>query len=109
MYGPLDLQILERISQKLAKVPRPMDYNNFDPEFTMEEKYFLDVLRPVIQYVMFEDMERFKQRLRNHHHVVLSIDDGIKYRDNGMQVQSPLDSEIPRTSTIRNLIGKPLK
>jgi hypothetical protein len=108
MYGPLNIELLEQIAQKLAKVPRPMDYNNFDPEFTMEEKYFLDVLRPVIQYVMFEDTERLKHRIRNHHHVVLSMDDGMKYRDNGMRINSPLDPEIKRTGPALNLLNKPL-
>jgi hypothetical protein len=80
------LELLTSISNKIRLVPRPGDFFNFNPGFTDEEQELMLVLKPIIQFLMFEDIVLLRHKLNNHHHVTLSFNDGVKYRQNDMNI-----------------------
>lgn len=73
---------LKGISDKIRMVEH-MDYYKNPPVFTEEEDEVLNTLRPIVEYLLYPEIHRLNHKLKTHHHIVMSVEDGMKFRDKG--------------------------
>lgn len=76
---------LEGIAKKLREIPK-QDYYNHQIKLTDEENSIIDALRPIVIYLMYDEIKLLNNKIKNHHHIVLSVEKGMEYRDNGMNI-----------------------
>jgi hypothetical protein len=82
---------LEMMAQKIKAVPK-MDYHNQPINWDSSEQLLLDHLKPIVVYLMSDEIHRLNSKIKNHHHIVLSVEKGQQYRENGMAIfPSPIE------------------
>lgn len=85
----ITLSDLESIAKKVNELPRPLDIQAHDVGLNERELRILTAFRTVSQLALFNDFQRVNNRIKSHHHVVLSVEDGIEFRANGFQTKRP--------------------
>ena len=66
---------------------------NHGPILTEEDERLMDTLRPMVKFLIRDELERLEHKIRNHHHITMSVGDGIRYKENGMQVTETPDQK----------------
>jgi hypothetical protein len=77
----MNLQQLQGIAEKITGIERPKDFKNCPIEFTKEEQGLLDALKPIVEYLAYDELFRLNQKVLNHHHVVLSPRQSMEFKD----------------------------
>lgn len=77
------LSDFEAIAKKVKDLPRAYDIQAYELPLTEREKRLVSALEVVAKISLFNEFKHLKDKIRNHHHVVLSVDDGIELRQNG--------------------------
>lgn len=82
----ISLSQLESIAQKFNSLERPNDFLTVDIGLTQEEHYLLNLFRIVMNAALFNELKVIHDKIRNHHHVTLSVEDSRDFRKNGNRV-----------------------
>lgn len=93
------LSELETIARKINQLPRPYDIQAHELDLTEKEKRLVSALGTVVKVASFNEFKHLKDKIKNHHHVVLSVDDGIEFRENGNRFKAPRRSETGMGTT----------
>ena len=78
----MDKTTLQSITDKIKSVPK-MNYHEQPISFTKEENEYLEMMKPIVTYLMYEEIARLNHKIRNHHHLTLSVENGMQMRENG--------------------------
>lgn len=78
---------LELIAEKINELPRPYDLQAYELNLTEREQRIMTALVPIGKVALFNDLKRLQDKINNHHHVALSVSDGIEFRENGSRVK----------------------
>ena len=66
---------------------------SYKPVFDEDEEELFESLRPLVKFMIQDELNRLDQKIRNHHHITLSVGDGISYKENGMQIVESTDDQ----------------
>lgn len=83
------LSDLEAIADKINQLPKPYDIQKHQLDLTDRERRLVNAIATVSRVSLFNDFKRLNDKIKNHHHVVLSVEDGIEFRENGNRMDKP--------------------
>lgn len=90
------LSDFESIAEKIKGMPRVFDLQAYQLDLTEKEQRIVSALEIVAKVSLFNEFKHLKDKINNHHHVSLSVSDGVKFRENGNRIQRP---EVPAAGT----------
>lgn len=93
------LSDFEAIAKKINSLPRPFDIQAHDLNLTEKEARLVSALGTVAKVGLFNEFKHLKDKIHNHHHVVLSVNDGIEFRENGNRFKPNRSSETGMGTT----------
>lgn len=77
---------LERIADKIGAMRRPLDFDTCNVELDERETRIVNAIGKVSRMGLHGEFKILNGKIKNHHHVTLSLGDGVTFRENGSRV-----------------------